>query len=79
MTKNTTSMKTLAPSASNSTFKMRNLITKEDCAAVFRIIWDGVMNIPEVKDPKYKYNPRDYINEKQVRKLVSYAAEILNK
>lgn len=37
-------MKTLTSVASNTTFKNRNLITVEDCQAVFRVIWDGVMN-----------------------------------
>ena len=54
----TVSMKMLAPSASASTFKNRNLITMEDCAAVFRVIWDGVMNQAEERSAnKQKYNP----------------------
>ena len=58
-------MKMLAPSASASTFKNRNLITMEDCAAVFRVIWDGVMNDTEERAAnKSKYNPADYMHVK---------------
>lgn len=62
--KNTTSMRTLAPSASASTFKNRNLITLEDCAATFRVIWDGVMNqAKEGTEIKHKFNPEEYMHK----------------
>jgi len=61
--KGTSSMKMLAPSVSASTFKNRNLITMEDCAAVFRVIWDGVMNQAEERlANKHKYNPEDFMH-----------------
>jgi hypothetical protein len=64
MMKNTTSMRTLAPAASASSFKNRNLITPEDCAAVFRVIWDGVMNQgQEARQNQHKYNPEDFLHQ----------------
>lgn len=62
--RNTSSMKTLTASASASTFKNRNLITHEDCSAVFRVIWDGVMNqANEGRLNSHKFNPEEFMHQ----------------
>ena len=55
------SMRTLAPCASASSFKNRNLITIEDCQSVFRVIWDGVMNQSNEPKKDHKYDLTKYM------------------